>query len=115
MKKNIVYLKHMVDSIERIEEYMHNVGYEAFMESSLIQAATIREIEIIGEAAKNLDLALRDKYKNIPWRKMAGMRDKLIHEYFGVDLDAVWDTINIDLPPLKYKINNVIDEIEKLP
>lgn len=82
------------------------------MESSLIQAATIREIEIIGEAAKNLDVKFRDKYNTLPWRKMSGMRDKLIHDYFGVDLDAVCDTITIDLPPLKDKMSSILEEIE---
>ncbi|KYC54445.1 MAG: hypothetical protein AMQ74_00050 [Candidatus Methanofastidiosum methylothiophilum] len=114
MKKNILYLKHILDSIERIEEYIRGVDYEDFMESSLIQAATIREIEIIGEATKNLDVKFREKYNTLPLRKMSGMGDKLIHDYFGVDLDAVWDTVTIDLPPLKDKIISILEEIELL-
>ncbi|NMC58846.1 MAG: DUF86 domain-containing protein [Candidatus Methanofastidiosa archaeon] len=111
MKNNLVYLKHIVDSIRRIEEYISDVDYDGFMESSLIQAATIREIEIIGEATKNLDTSFKDKHRAIPWKKMSGMRDKVIHDYFGVDLDAIWDTIKIDIPPLKEKIEEIIENL----
>lgn len=111
-KNNLAYLKHIIDSIERIEAYIFGIDYDEFMESSIIQAATIREIEVIGEATKNLETSFKNNYRTIPWRKMSGMRDKLIHEYFGVDLDAVWDTVKIDLPPLKDKIYEIINNLE---
>lgn len=70
----------------------------------MIQSAVIRELEIIGEAAKNVSVETKSKHPDIPWKQMSGLRDKLIHDYFGVDLDAVWETVKRDLPVLKEKL-----------
>ncbi len=84
------------------------------MNNDLVQAGVIREFEIIGEASKKISKDIKNKYSDVPWRKMAGMRDKLIHEYFGVDLDAVWETIQNDLPVLIERIDKIIwDEYPK--
>jgi len=107
-KNNEVYLKHILDAISRIEEYTEGVKYEKFIKNNLIQSATIREIEIIGEAVKRLSEDFKKKYSEIPWKKIAGMRDKLIHDYFGVDIDAVWKTIKRDIPKLKSDIENIL-------
>ena len=107
-KDDTVFLKHILDAINLIEEYLKDKSYEEFKNNRMLQDAVIREIEIIGEAAKNLSKEFRNKQSDIPWRQIAGMRDKLIHGYFGVDLDAVWDTATRDIPSLKGKLQEII-------
>jgi uncharacterized protein with HEPN domain len=109
-KDNLVYLRHILDAIARIEEYTKEMEYENFMNNKLVQAGVIREIEIIGEATKRLTQGFKEKYPDIPWKKMAGMRDKLIHDYLGVDIDAVWDTVEKDIPMLKNKLKGLIED-----
>ena len=103
-----VYLKHILDAIAKIEEYLHEVDQEKFSKTSLIQDGVIRQIEIIGEAAKNISSDLRNKYSHIPWKDIAGMRDRLIHGYFGVDIDAVWTTTKDDIPGLKKEVEQIL-------
>jgi uncharacterized protein with HEPN domain len=107
-KDDTVYLQHIMDNISRIEEYTQGFGYEDFVGNHLIQDGVIRQIEIMGEAAKRLSKEIKDKYSEIPWRDITGMRDKLIHDYFGVDIDAVWDTVVRDVPVLKGKLQDII-------
>jgi uncharacterized protein with HEPN domain len=101
-----------LDAISRIEEYTKGVKYEDFMSNNLVQAGVMSEIQIIGEATKRLSEEIRKKYPDIPWKKMAGMRDKLIHDYFDVDIDAVWDTVEKDIPSLQNEIKNLIEKEE---
>ena len=112
-RDNIVYLRHILDAIHRIEEYTTGVQYEGFMSNNLVQAGVMREIEIMGEAAKRLTNEFKEKYPDVPWKKVAGMRDKLMHGYFGVDLDAVWDTVKKDINVLEGKIKDIIEREDK--
>jgi len=107
MKDDELYLKHIRDSISKIEEYTKGIDREKFLENSLIQDGVVRQLEIIGEATKKLSQEFRSKYPQSPWKDIAGMRDKLIHGYFGVNLDAVWDTVKSDIPNLKDEIRNI--------
>ncbi|WXG44624.1 MAG: DUF86 domain-containing protein [Promethearchaeati archaeon SRVP18_Atabeyarchaeia-1] len=108
-KDDSVYLHHIMDAISRIEEYTRAVKRQDFIGGHMVQDAVMRQIEIIGEATKRLSKELRDKRPEIPWKDMAGLRDKLIHGYFGVDLDAVWDTVERDIPQLKRKLKGLVE------
>ena len=102
------YLKDIQDALEKIENFTAGHDFESFVKDDKIRFAVIRALEIIGEAARKVPKSVRTRYSNLPWQDMAGMRDKLIHNYFGVDLQVVWKTLQIDLPPLKRVIEEII-------
>lgn len=105
------YLNDTVESIEDIWSFTKGMSYEDFKNDKKTLYAVIRCLEIIGEAVKKIPTNIREEYSDIPWREIGGMRDKLIHEYFGVDIETVWDTIIEDLPPLKNSISRMIDDL----
>lgn len=109
-KNPLIFLKHILDSIKNIEDFVKGVDEKSFLLNKEKQSAVIRQIEIIGEAVKNLPIKFRDKYSNIPWIKISGMRDKLMHHYFGVDLKVVWESIKEDIPKLKKEIQIILDK-----
>jgi len=103
MKRDTIYLKHIRDAIGKVNQYV-SVGYQEFMAHSHWQDATMRQLEIIGEATKRLSDDIRIQYPDIPWRRIAGMRDVLIHDYMGVDLEAVWEVTQQNLDDLDVNI-----------
>jgi len=112
MKKDPKYfLLHIVDSIDLITRYTKEVSFEEFKKSQEVQDAVLRRLEIIGEATKNIPEDIRTNNKDIPWNFMAGMRDVIIHEYFGVNVETIWKTAKEDLPDLKNKIKKLIDSL----
>ncbi len=104
MKDDLAFIEHILDSINAIEKFSKNLKKEKLISDRLRQSAIVREIEIIGEAVKNISESLKNKHREIGWKEIVGTRDKMIHHYFGVDLNTIWDIIKIDLPDLKDKI-----------
>ena len=111
MKDDRLYLIHILERIQKIEEYTNN-GHQSFIESSIQQDAVIRNLEVIGEAVKNISDTLKDAYPEIPWRRIAGLRDLLIHRYMGVDVQEVWNIIEKDIPELKEAIRRIDNELK---
>ena len=104
MVRDEVYVQHVLDAIDAIASFLDGVDQQRFSEDILIQSGVIRQIEIIGEAARNCSMGFRSQHDDIPWQDIIGMRNKLIHEYFGVDLGAVWKTATEDVPQLKRQL-----------
>lgn len=111
-KRDLTYLDHILQSAAKAIEYLNGVGYHDFLANEEKQDAVVRKIEICGEATKRLSLEFRNAYPAIPWKAIAGMRDKLIHDYLDIDLDMVWDTVEKDLPGLIVQLEKIRLELE---
>jgi uncharacterized protein with HEPN domain len=104
-------LQHIYDAILEIESYIKNSNYEEFQINSMMHFASVKQLEIIGEAANHITQHFKKLYSDIPWREIVGLRNILIHEYFGIDTKIVWDIITTDIVSLKSKIKPIIDQI----
>jgi len=105
---DVEFVCDILEAVKRIELYAGKCGYAKFLEDKMIQDAVVRNLEIIGEAAKNISDGAKEKYGNIEWKKLAGLRDKIVHFYFGVNWDIVWDVIKNRLPELKKQIEGIL-------
>ena len=106
------YLSDIFEAIARIKAYTEDYDYNKLFSDIKTQDAIIRNFEVIGEATKNLSKSLKNKYAKIPWKDLAGLRDKLIHHYFGIDYDIVWNIVEKELPHPRKQIEDLISEIK---
>ncbi len=107
-KDDTVYLRHILDAIEQIEDYTREMTENEFLSRPMVRDAVVRQIEIIGEAARNVSQEFQEAHPNLPWAEMIGIRNKIVHEYFNVNFAIVWDTVQADLPTLKKAIKRLL-------
>ena len=108
-----LFLEDIIKSCEYIQEFVEGIDFDQFLNDEKTSSAVIQKFGIIGEAVKNIPEFIKQKYPDIAWKDMAGMRDRLIHGYFGVDYVLVWDTIESDIPEIITSISQILDELEK--
>ena len=106
-------LLHILESIEEIEKYTAGSNLEVFLQNSMMKFASVKQIEIIGEAANHITEETKNKFSDIQWRQITGLRHVLVHEYFGVDSNLIWQIIADDIPKLKIKIKEVLLSISE--
>lgn len=112
-RNDIDLIRDIAESVARISLYTLNMEYEEFRKDKKTQDAVIRNIEIMGEATKKLSEDMRKDYPNIPWKNIAGTRDKLIHNYFGVNIDIIWSIVQIEIPSLLPKIERIYQNLNE--
>lgn len=108
-----LYITDIIESISLIEEYTKNLTPAEFNNNQRVMDAVFRRLEIIGEAVKQMPQDFKVKYPEIPWRRIAGLRDVLTHEYFGIKIDRVWKILQTDLPELKKQIKKLLESLEE--
>ena len=109
MKSNEVFLRHVLDEIPFLLEHTQALSFDDLMQDAVLQRACARSFEIMGEAVKNVSTDFRRKHKEIDWKNIAGMRDKLIHQYFGVNWNILWDVIKEKLPAVKVHLEKILE------
>ena len=107
------FVQDIFDTINDVENFIDGMDFEEFIKDKKTVYSVVRAIEIIGEATKNVPELIRTKYPDVPWKKMAGMRDRLVHGYFGVDHEILWETAKEDVPQLKTPVSKVLEDLEK--
>lgn len=112
MRDPKLYLKDILAAISAIEQFVEGIDFETFKTNDMISSAVVRKFEIIGEATKNIPEEIKQKYPTIPWKDMAGMRNRLIHFYFGIKYELVWDTIKKEIPKVKQLIKKILDDLD---
>ena len=113
MRERQLYLKDIFAAMVAIQKFIGEIDFEAFSADDKTASAVIRKLEIIGEATKNVPEEIRQNYPQVPWTQMAGMRDRLIHAYFGIDYSLVWETVKSQIPLLQPVIAQILKELEE--
>ncbi len=108
-KNHKLYIEDILEAVDKVERYTRGLTYEAFAKNDMAADAVIRNLEIIGEASRNIPGDIRQKFPDIPWKRMIGLRNIAIHEYFGVDLSIIWEIISKNLPETKPKIEAMLE------
>jgi len=111
-RKVRLFLADMLESIEKIQRYTAGVNFERFVSDDLLVAAVVRNLEIIGEAARHIPETVRRRYPEVPWKRVVGLRNIVVHEYFAVDLEIVWTIIRENLPALKDDLQKMLTDLE---
>jgi uncharacterized protein with HEPN domain len=106
-----LFFEDAIDAINKIESYIRDLDYESFSQNNMVIDAVVRNLEIIGEAIKNIPDNIIDKYPDIPWKRMIGLRNIVIHAYFGIDLENIWKIITENIPEVKPRIVEILDDI----
>ncbi len=109
----ILFLNDILRSIHKIQKYTKGKSYDEFIVDDLLVDGVVRNLEIIGEAVKNIPASFRRKYSSIEWKKIAGLRDILIHEYFGIDYELLWDIVENKVPSLGKEIESILSDLKE--
>lgn len=111
-RKERLFIKDILQAIHNIEEFVEDKDFKVFCDDEKTKSAVVWQIHILGEATKNVSKSIRDEYKEVPWKYMARMRDKIAHFYFGIDYEIVWDVVKNKLPKIKPLIEKILGDLE---
>lgn len=113
MKQDEVFIRHILDEIDFLIDSSEGLEYQGLIKDEILKRASVRSLEVIGEATKNISSESRQKYPDIEWRELTGLRDKLVHKYFGVQWEIVWDVVKNKIPKLKGRLEGILRELER--